>query len=223
MKCKFCGKECKNNNSLVQHEIRCKSNPDRIIVKSPSKSPKWLEAMHNRRGHGPNQYTKAKELGLPKPEISEETKKRLSEKFSGDKNPAKREDVRNRISATQKENYKGRSVFNIDRSQEPYSEKYFREWLDKEGIDYRKNYHVDRFFLDFAFPDKKIYFEVNGEQHYRKMYNGRDYQERDKERELILLTHDWKCIASIRWAEFKSLKECDRERYLNDLLLSITS
>ena len=27
--CKFCGKECKNKNSLVQHEIRCRDNPNR--------------------------------------------------------------------------------------------------------------------------------------------------------------------------------------------------
>jgi very-short-patch-repair endonuclease len=217
MKCKFCGKECKNKNSLVQHEIRCKSNSDHIIVKSPSKSQKWFEAMHNRRGHGSNQYTKAKELGLPKPEISEETKKKLSEKFSGDNNPAKREDVRNKISKTQKINYKGRSIFNIDRSQEPFSEKYFREWLEKERIDYKKNFHVDRFFLDFAFPDKKIYFEVNGEQHYRKMYNGRDYQERDKERECIISQCGWKCIATIRWSEFRALSSDERSAYLESL------
>ncbi len=217
MKCKLCGKECKNKNSLVQHEIRCKSNSDHIIVKSPSKSQKWFEAMHNRRGHGSNQYTKAKELGLPKPEISEETKKKLSEKFSGDNNPAKREDVRNKISKTQKINYKGRSIFNIDRSQEPFSEKYFREWLEKERIDYKKNFHVDRFFLDFAFPDKKIYFEVNGEQHYRKMYNGRDYQERDKERECIISQCGWKCIATIRWSEFRALSSDERSAYLESL------
>ena len=30
--CKFCGKECKNKNSLAQHEIRCKDNPDKISV-----------------------------------------------------------------------------------------------------------------------------------------------------------------------------------------------
>lgn len=29
MNCKFCGKECKNKNSLTQHEIRCKENPNR--------------------------------------------------------------------------------------------------------------------------------------------------------------------------------------------------
>ena len=30
--CKFCKKECKNKNSLTQHEIRCKENPCRINV-----------------------------------------------------------------------------------------------------------------------------------------------------------------------------------------------
>lgn len=30
LNCKFCNKLCKNNNSLVQHEIRCSKNPDKI-------------------------------------------------------------------------------------------------------------------------------------------------------------------------------------------------
>lgn len=54
------------------------------------------------------------------------------------------------------------------------------------------------------------------------MYNGRDYQERDKERADILASLGWKCIAEIRWSEFRSLKECDREKYLDDLLVLIT-
>lgn len=133
--------------------------------------------------------------------VSEETKKRISEK--------------------QKENYKGRSRFNIDRSQEPYSEKYFREWLDKESIEYKKNFHVDRFFLDFAFPDKKLYFEVNGEQHYRKMYNGRDYQEHDKERTDILTNLGWNCVATIRWSAFRSLQKIERIVALDKLKQAI--
>lgn len=28
--CKYCGKKCKNKNSLSQHEIRCKENPNKI-------------------------------------------------------------------------------------------------------------------------------------------------------------------------------------------------
>lgn len=30
--CKYCGKECKNKNSVIQHEIRCASNPNRKDV-----------------------------------------------------------------------------------------------------------------------------------------------------------------------------------------------
>ena len=30
--CKYCGKECKNLNSLKQHECRCKQNPNRIKI-----------------------------------------------------------------------------------------------------------------------------------------------------------------------------------------------
>ena len=29
--CQYCGKKCKNLNSLRQHEIRCKENPNHII------------------------------------------------------------------------------------------------------------------------------------------------------------------------------------------------
>lgn len=28
--CQYCGKSCKNKNSLIQHEIRCKKNPNHI-------------------------------------------------------------------------------------------------------------------------------------------------------------------------------------------------
>lgn len=31
--CKYCGKQCKNKNSLVHHEKLCKENPDRIIYR----------------------------------------------------------------------------------------------------------------------------------------------------------------------------------------------
>lgn len=34
MNCKFCNKECKNLNSLTQHELRCKCNPNRRAFNS---------------------------------------------------------------------------------------------------------------------------------------------------------------------------------------------
>jgi hypothetical protein len=43
--CRFCGKKCKNTNSLIQHELRCYENPDRIVenkveIETYEKSPK---------------------------------------------------------------------------------------------------------------------------------------------------------------------------------------
>lgn len=43
--CRFCGKECKNSNSLKQHEYRCYENPNRIVenkleLEAYEKSPK---------------------------------------------------------------------------------------------------------------------------------------------------------------------------------------
>lgn len=61
--CKHCNKEVKNENSKRQHEIRCKLNPERIIIK-----PSF--GMKGKRGS--NQYAKGAKF-------SEETKKKISE------------------------------------------------------------------------------------------------------------------------------------------------
>lgn len=85
-KCKYCGKICKNKNSLAQHEIRCKNNPDRINTDNSTKN---LKEYNNRVRSGEitksnsNQYVKAKNLGLPKPEISQETRQKLSAVWLG--------------------------------------------------------------------------------------------------------------------------------------------
>lgn len=66
LKCRFCGKECKNKNSFSTHERQCPDNPNR----------KYINGMIGKKGS--NNYTKAKQLGLPKPEISQETRIKLS-------------------------------------------------------------------------------------------------------------------------------------------------
>lgn len=69
--CKFCGKECKNDNSLRNHERTCPSNKDRV----------YKNGMLGKRGkRSGNQYTKAKELGIPVyGTLSSETRARMAE------------------------------------------------------------------------------------------------------------------------------------------------
>ena len=40
--CNYCGKVCKNNNSLRQHEIRCKMNPSKIVSYNPHNDPAFI-------------------------------------------------------------------------------------------------------------------------------------------------------------------------------------
>ena len=70
MFCIFCQKSVKNKNSKYQHEIRCKNNPNKIEVKS---------SMGMLGKKGSNQFIKASKLGLPKPIVSKETRKKISE------------------------------------------------------------------------------------------------------------------------------------------------
>lgn len=52
-KCQFCGKECKNRNSLRNHERVCKLNPNRQAIETWTKhthltvnqKQKWLDAV----------------------------------------------------------------------------------------------------------------------------------------------------------------------------------
>jgi hypothetical protein len=69
--CKFCDIENHNKNSLVQHQLRCSKNPDRLIIINPMKGKKT-----GRKGY--NQFTKARLLGLSEPIVSNETRQKLS-------------------------------------------------------------------------------------------------------------------------------------------------
>jgi hypothetical protein len=72
--CVYCGKECKNDNSLRNHQRLCKNNPNRQSTPFHN-----LDFQKNKLGEGgENQYTKAKRLGLPAPTVSESTRLKLS-------------------------------------------------------------------------------------------------------------------------------------------------
>jgi len=66
-----------------------------------SKTEAWYLAMAKRKGNGTNQFTKAKKLGLDKPVVSENTRKKLSIVATG---RIHSEDTKKRMSETHKKN-----------------------------------------------------------------------------------------------------------------------
>ncbi len=71
--CKYCNQERKNNNSLINHERLCKSNSNRQFTIFSDIN------FQKKNKNKANQYIKAKRLGLPKPEVSLEIRKKHSD------------------------------------------------------------------------------------------------------------------------------------------------
>ena len=102
--------------------------------------------------------------------------------------------------------YRGKSRYHGKTS---YAEEYFATIFTNA----KRNYHVDRYFLDFAWPEKMIYIEVDGEQHYteEKVIN------HDIIRTERLKNLGWTLLTRIRWSIFKKLREDEKRSYVSQL------
>lgn len=205
-KCKFCFRLCKNLNSLSQHECRCKLNEFRIICNGNFGKTKGLTA-----------WNKGKtKLTDERVRIYSETRKLKYE--SGELIPSflnckHSEHSKVLIRDAQHRNYKNKSRwFTQIENRNSYAEQYFETVFPKA----KRNYHVDKYFLDFAWPDKMIYFEVDGEQHYTP--SGLIH---DIERSELLKSLGWHIISRCRWSHFKKLCEKEKLNYVNVLKIIV--
>ena len=188
-KCKYCGKECKNKKSLVQHEIRCKKNPNRINYDNSTNNL----AEYNKKLKGglvvksnTNQYTKAKNLGLPKPTISINTRKKLSSIWLGRKHSEeskqKTSTTMQRVVREHPESYSSQNVggrikkveYNgllLDSTWEVIVAQFLDsnniEWIrPKLGFEYTYKNKSHIYYPDFYLPQYDRYIEVKG---YRRL------------------------------------------------------
>jgi very-short-patch-repair endonuclease len=95
-----------------------------------------------------------------------------AESKKGDKNPAKRKEVREVISSTLIKTYEDHPEILINRKPSginqystsfTYIENVVKDILEKLCINYLHNYKVDRYFPDFFLPDYNIIIECDGE------------------------------------------------------------
>lgn len=192
-KCKFCERTFGTRNACNSHSGKCKQNPEVFRRETKEKSEAWYAAMHAKKGHAMNQYIKAKELGLPKPVVSDETRKKLS--LASSKYRAS-EKTKKKISESMKKAHAEGRAHNIGEcrwNNEPsYPEQWFMKVLKNEfgfekDKDYKMEYPFHKFSLDFAWPDKKICIEIDGEQHQRFQ----EQKQRDIEKDKLLKSEGW--------------------------------
>lgn len=208
--CKYCGKVCKNANSLRNHERLCKENPEK-------QESSWIKFNHE-RGAWNKGLTKETDERVNKQSktLTEEYKfGRLVNAIKGTKHS---DEHKKKISESRKQYLiehpdKVPYLINHHSKGDSYPEKYFKEVFDNEHVDYKQNYYQCGYFLDFAWLEKKIYLEVDGEQHYLD----KRIVEHDKVRTQKLLENGWTCIKRVRWSEFKHLSKEKKFEYLKSV------
>lgn len=106
------------------------------------------------------------------------------------------QEVRDKISESMKLAHKEGRAHNIGESRwnnEPsYPEKWFMEVISNEFEDknYIREYPFNKYSLDFAWIDKKLCIELDGEQHQRF----EEYKERDRSKDAFLEKEGWKVL-----------------------------
>lgn len=206
--CKYCGKECKNKNSLAQHEIRCKENPNKISF--TSNFIKYNNTPHK----GTNQFIKAKELGLSIPTFSKETREKQGKAWLGKKHTnEEKQKISNGIQKAILEHPESYSGLNSKAKKEVYNGiKFDSSWevdvakyLDKNNIKwervktgfkylYENKYH--HYYPDFYLIDLNYYIEVKGYQ-------------RDINKDLC----KWNTINNLIIIKCKEINDIKRDKY----------
>jgi len=211
--CLHCNKEY-SDRGIRYHERYCKDNPNKSIP--PKKTDKWKQSMKDKAENGTarNNWTKARENG-EEYIMSDETRQKLREVNLGKKLT---DEHKKKISVSRtaylKENPdKVPYVLNHYSKGKSYPEKYWKEILDNNNIQYEEEYRISLYSLDFAIVDKKIDLEIDGDQHYLD----KRIVESDKRRTKYLEENGWTVIR-VKWSDYQKLNLEERVMYVNNLI-----
>lgn len=229
--CKFCGKLCHNQNSLINHERLCKQNPNRPNLEVWKK--KFLETFSkNKENHLKTQFIRNKCI-CPFCEKELLTTKTgfCQHKIHCKKNPNYKpgsflekhhtEETKRKISLSQKQAHiEGRTSSWIGRRKRSYAEQSWFNIFSKEfgEENFKNNFFVNEchYWLDFAWPEKKIYFEVDGKIHFTN-----EGIEKDKIRTERLANAGWKLIGRCNWSEYQKLSFEEKEKFVESIVSQI--
>ena len=205
--CSYCGSERKNANSWKAHERTCPSNINRD----------YKNGMTGKVGS--NQYTKAEELGIPKPKTSLETKDKIRKASIGRKHSQETKDKISRAILKYLSENPDKVPYKLNHySKGPsYPERYWKKILDKFEIQYTEQYQIHTYQLDFALVGSKIDIEIDGDQHYLD----ERIVKSDIRRNEYLENLGWTVIR-IKWSDYKKLVDKqDRKDYINSIIEQI--
>lgn len=211
--CKHCGKACKNKNSHRNHERLCPHNPDRNYKNGMLGKNAWNKGL-----------TKETDERVKRGALSLKEKYDSGKIVSPQKGKSHTKEEKQHLSEIRKEYLKQHPdkvpyVLNHHSKGDSYPEKYFKKVFDNENIVYEQNYYQLGYFLDFAWPEKKVYIEIDGEQHYSDIR----IVEHDKKRTEDLNKNGWTLLYRIRWKDYKKLSEKEKAIFIEEIIKTLGS
>lgn len=175
MICVYCNRVCKNHNSHRNHERLCKSNPNHQLTHFSNS-----EFKANNKVTPKNQYTKARELGLPVPVVKQSTRDKISlmnkqrdgewHRINGQKisktvnEKVARGEWHTSLAKNMHYEYKGNDLHGT-------WELKYAQWLDlnnitwvrnKDSFEYVYDGVVRRYTPDFYLTETSTYVEIKG-------------------------------------------------------------
>lgn len=190
MKCTYCEKICKNENSLRNHQRLCKLNPNR----QESSFKKHHEEI--RLG---NRLSWNSGLDISDPRIAN-VGKAISLATKGKTGYLPSLDQKLKTSQSMKKAHSEGRAWNIGKSRwnnkKSYPEEFFTKVISNEFNDknYVSEYSLGVFALDFAWIDKRLCIEIDGDQHQRFQ----EYKDRDARKDKFIADSGWK-VLRIEW------------------------
>lgn len=206
--CQYCKKQCKNLNSLKQHEIRCKDNPNRIKSGNAENFKEYQRQLRSgERRQWSTGLTKDTDPRLLNLSISVKKaikyKKDLGLTWTTGKAKTKEQEQlrRQRISNGMKKAHNEGRANNWQDSgikngiKISYPEQFMINVIENEFNDknYIFQYRVNKYSLDFAWPLKRVYIEIDGSQHEKN-------KEYDNIRDAKLKSLGW-TVLRIKWID----------------------
>lgn len=177
MNCKFCEKQCKNKNSLINHQRLCKLNPDRQLT--------WMQQQINLGKNGferSDEYRERQRIAaLNRPPMSEETKQKIREnsqnktqRYRDNHSKVMREAVKRNPESYSDKNIVGRSrhfevngvrynstwEFVVAEFLTSQNIKWKRSGIKPENYQWNDKWHL--YFPDFLLEEYDCYIEVKG-------------------------------------------------------------
>ena len=195
-RCQYCGHVLTTRRELYKHYPSCEEKAKLPVnCKGYTWQPKQIEYVQR--------LNKTRYDQGMRRTISSKTKKKLS-------------DARKLYLQTHKVKYHWNGPLNGL----SYAEQYFYDIVQSrcKVIHWANNLQVSRYRLDFANVDTKVYFEVDGEQHYDEYGILHDIERTKK-----LAEKGWCLIARVRWRSFMQLNDIQKASYVDDLINAFIS